>query len=173
MPTCPNCGSIVMQGDPYCSHCGARFEWSNADEDDIPNYRDNSEYVYGEPVDYDSLDSKTDYSESDSFLDFGEVSETYPEAGEEKLEEIAGGICADSSQKLQLKAQIRQYQKAKDFSGFYIRKDYGFEVYYFHFIQENEYVKTTHVMTYRRMNMLFTVHIKHSMSHTANTIMTG
>ena len=38
--------------------------------------------------------------------------------------------------------------KSTDFNGFYIQKDYGFEVYYFHFIQENEYVKTTHVMTY-------------------------
>ena len=27
MPTCPNCGEIVMNGDPYCPHCGATFRW--------------------------------------------------------------------------------------------------------------------------------------------------
>ncbi|MBQ2666524.1 hypothetical protein [Methanobrevibacter sp.] len=27
MNTCPNCGSIVMRGEPYCSHCGAHFRW--------------------------------------------------------------------------------------------------------------------------------------------------
>lgn len=151
MPTCPNCGSIVMEGDPYCSHCGAHFKWNYFDDaTDTPDYGNTSEFAYDEPARYDSCTSETDYSRYDSFLDFGEVSETYLEAGEEKLEYIASRICADSSQKLQLKAQIRQYQKAKDFNGFYIKKDYGFEVYYFHFIQENEYVKTTHVMTYRQ-----------------------
>lgn len=43
-----------------------------------------------------------------------------------------------------------KYQKAADFNGFHIRKDSSFDVFYFHFIQENEYVKTTHVMTYIR-----------------------
>lgn len=38
--------------------------------------------------------------------------------------------------------------KAPDFAGFYIQKDYEFEVYYFHFIQKNSYVTTEHVMTY-------------------------
>lgn len=151
MPTCPNCGSVVMEGDPYCSHCGAHFKWSYADEaDETPNYGNASEFAYGEPVRHDSCASETDYNRHGQFLDYGEVSETYLEAGEEKLEYIASQICADSSQKLQLKAQIREYQKVKDFNGFYIKKDYGFEVYYFHFIQENEYVKTTHVMTYRQ-----------------------
>ena len=32
MPTCPNCGSIVMDGDPYCPHCGAHFRWTHGDE---------------------------------------------------------------------------------------------------------------------------------------------
>jgi hypothetical protein len=151
MPTCPNCGSIVMEGDPYCSHCGAHFKWSYFDEeDDTPDYRATSEFAYGETFSHDSYSSETDYDGFSRFLDFGEVSETYLEADEEKLEYIASHICADSSQKLQLKAQIREYQKAEDFKGFYIKKDYGFEVYYFHFIQENEYVKTTHVMTYRQ-----------------------
>lgn len=27
MPTCPNCGEIVMNGDPYCPHCGTTFRW--------------------------------------------------------------------------------------------------------------------------------------------------
>ena len=162
MPTCPNCGSIVMEGDPYCSHCGAHFKWSGLD-DDIGDYISESQsYLgepdsfyasqtdYGGPSSYDSYVPGTDDGKQGGFLDFGEVSKTYIEAGEEELEYIAGMICADSSQKLQLKAQIREYQKAKDFNGFYIKKDYGFEVYYFHFIQENEYVKTTHVMTYRQ-----------------------
>ena len=25
MPTCPNCGEIVMNGDPYCPNCGLVF----------------------------------------------------------------------------------------------------------------------------------------------------
>ena len=151
MPTCPNCGSIVMEGDPYCSHCGAHFKLSYFDEgDDTPNYNAASEFAYNESVCHGSHTSGTGHGGFRPFLDFGEVSETYFEADEETLEYIASRICADSSQKLQLKAQIRQYQKVKDFKGFYIKKDWGFEVYYFHFIQENEYVKTTHVMTYRQ-----------------------
>ena len=90
------------------------------------------------------------YDEPDEFLDYGEVSETYFKAGEETLEYIADHACATSPQKLQLKAKIRQYMKARDFNGFYIRKELGFEVYYFHFIQENEYIKSTHVMIFIR-----------------------
>lgn len=26
MATCPNCGEIVMEGDPYCSNCGATLD---------------------------------------------------------------------------------------------------------------------------------------------------
>lgn len=33
MTTCPNCGSIVMEGDPYCTHCGTTFQWSDDDEE--------------------------------------------------------------------------------------------------------------------------------------------
>jgi len=31
MPTCPDCGSIIMEGDPYCSHCGVELKkyWVN------------------------------------------------------------------------------------------------------------------------------------------------
>ncbi len=39
MPTCPNCGEIVMNGDPYCSHCGATFRW---DDDDNVDFSDHS-----------------------------------------------------------------------------------------------------------------------------------
>lgn len=43
MPTCPNCGSIVMEGDPYCSHCGAHFKWGYFDEEDgTPDYKASS-----------------------------------------------------------------------------------------------------------------------------------
>lgn len=28
MPTCPNCGTIIMEGDPYCSHCGNHLQWN-------------------------------------------------------------------------------------------------------------------------------------------------
>ncbi len=33
MPTCPNCGSIIMQGNPYCTHCGTTLSWENDDYD--------------------------------------------------------------------------------------------------------------------------------------------
>ena len=36
MPTCPDCGSIIMEGDPYCTHCGAHLSWSG--EDETPHY---------------------------------------------------------------------------------------------------------------------------------------
>ena len=32
MPTCPNYGFIVMEGDPYCSHCVTAFQWSDEEE---------------------------------------------------------------------------------------------------------------------------------------------
>lgn len=34
MANCPDCGSIVMEGDPYCSHCGAHLVWIDDDNDD-------------------------------------------------------------------------------------------------------------------------------------------
>lgn len=34
MATCPDCGSIIMEGDPYCSHCGAHLLWELDDDDD-------------------------------------------------------------------------------------------------------------------------------------------
>ena len=37
MPTCPNCGEIVMNGDPYCPHCGATLRWINDEEDEDNN----------------------------------------------------------------------------------------------------------------------------------------
>ena len=38
MPTCPNCGEIVMNGDPYCSHCGTTFNWGYDEEYERPNH---------------------------------------------------------------------------------------------------------------------------------------
>ena len=35
MVTCPNCGEIVMNGDPYCTNCGTTFKWYFDDEDDL------------------------------------------------------------------------------------------------------------------------------------------
>lgn len=35
MSTCPNCGEIVMEGDPYCSNCGTTFTWA---DDSQPSY---------------------------------------------------------------------------------------------------------------------------------------
>ena len=34
MAYCPDCGEIVMEGDPYCSHCGAHLVWVFDDEDE-------------------------------------------------------------------------------------------------------------------------------------------
>ena len=127
MATCPDCGSVIMEGDPYCEHCGAHLIWDYDDEED----------------DYENRRTSKPH-----FLDYGKVSETYYRPDDETLERIAGSVCLTSSQKMELKAKIRQYMKAADYQGFYIRKEYGFEVYYFNFIQENEYVKTTHVMTF-------------------------
>lgn len=35
MPTCPNCGSIIMKGDAYCSHCGTALKWENEEQDNL------------------------------------------------------------------------------------------------------------------------------------------
>ena len=37
MATCPSCGEIVMEGDPYCPNCGTTFIWNFDDEDDGRN----------------------------------------------------------------------------------------------------------------------------------------
>ncbi len=37
MATCPNCGEIVMEGDPYCSNCGTALRWVR---DDASNNHD-------------------------------------------------------------------------------------------------------------------------------------
>lgn len=34
MATCPNCGEIVMTGDPYCTNCGATLRWHFDDEEE-------------------------------------------------------------------------------------------------------------------------------------------
>ena len=38
MPTCPDCGSVIMEGDPYCSHCGAHLQWDFTDENEDDDY---------------------------------------------------------------------------------------------------------------------------------------
>ena len=34
METCPSCGTIVMRGDPYCSHCGTTLRWHLDDDEE-------------------------------------------------------------------------------------------------------------------------------------------
>lgn len=29
MAMCPDCGNMIMEGDPYCEHCGAHLSWSD------------------------------------------------------------------------------------------------------------------------------------------------
>ena len=33
MNTCPDCGSMIMEGDPYCSHCGVHLQWDGLEDD--------------------------------------------------------------------------------------------------------------------------------------------
>ena len=33
MAMCPNCGEIVMNGDPYCTHCGTELRWQSDNRD--------------------------------------------------------------------------------------------------------------------------------------------
>lgn len=35
MPTCPNCGEIIMEGDPYCSYCGTHLRWDFNDDSHV------------------------------------------------------------------------------------------------------------------------------------------
>ena len=42
MATCPNCGEVVMDGDPYCSHCGSALRW-NFDDDGGHGENENSD----------------------------------------------------------------------------------------------------------------------------------
>lgn len=134
MNTCPNCGSIVMEGDPYCPHCGVHLKW---DSDDEFEFGRNGGSI-----------SEINYDGDALFLGYGETSQTFHDSDEATLEYIAEGVCETHPQKMQLKAKLREYVAAEDFNGFYIKKDYGFDVYYFNFIQENEFVRTTHKMTY-------------------------
>ena len=39
MHTCPDCGSMIMEGDPYCSHCGAHLQWSDDEDSAGQRYR--------------------------------------------------------------------------------------------------------------------------------------
>ena len=70
MPTCPNCGSIVMEGDPYCSHCGAHFKWNfTVEEEDSYDENVSSSHYAPSPA----YDVGRDYEKPNDFLDYGEV----------------------------------------------------------------------------------------------------
>ena len=43
MATCPNCGEIVMNGDPYCTNCGATLRWTFDDEEDFESPSENED----------------------------------------------------------------------------------------------------------------------------------
>lgn len=58
MPTCPNCGEIVMNGDPYCSNCGTTFAWGYDDDDRDSRSYGGSSYNYTPPSDSSILLSK-------------------------------------------------------------------------------------------------------------------
>ena len=45
MPTCPNCGEIVMNGDPYCPNCGTIFRKSY-DEGLVDEFKNFHFYAY-------------------------------------------------------------------------------------------------------------------------------
>lgn len=44
MSVCPNCGSLVLEGDPYCEHCGTHLsgsegsEYTNTKDDDLDDF---------------------------------------------------------------------------------------------------------------------------------------
>ena len=83
MPTCPNCGSIVMEGDPYCSHCGAHFKWNHFDEPySAPQETCASQSMYDVAEQHYDDFVPDSHDEPDDFLDYGEVSETYFKASE-------------------------------------------------------------------------------------------
>ncbi len=64
MPTCPNCGEIVMNGDPYCPHCGTTFRWSHErGDEDRPLVKVLSNLDYAR-ISYD----RGDYSSALSYL---------------------------------------------------------------------------------------------------------
>ena len=46
MQTCPNCGTIVMRGDPYCTHCGATLRWYPDKEEYEPPEEDKRPKVH-------------------------------------------------------------------------------------------------------------------------------
>lgn len=73
MPTCPDCGNIIMEGDPYCEHCGAHLSWSDESPGDSPDCR---------------------YSKNslDDILNSMHISAIQKQALKEKLETILGAM---------------------------------------------------------------------------------
>ena len=39
MHTCPDCGNLIMEGDPYCEHCGAHLSWSDGSQTEPKDVR--------------------------------------------------------------------------------------------------------------------------------------
>lgn len=37
---CPRYGEMVMEGYPYCSHCGVAFKWEEISDDDYNPHRE-------------------------------------------------------------------------------------------------------------------------------------
>ena len=46
MPTCPNCGEIVMNGDPYCPNCGLVFNREPNRENLIDDFKNFYFYAF-------------------------------------------------------------------------------------------------------------------------------
>ena len=73
MPTCPNCGTIVLEGEPYCSHCGTTFVWYDDEEDAFESQEGKWHREYLTPYDIDFFNEL--YNSTD--LSFGKINEMY------------------------------------------------------------------------------------------------
>lgn len=60
MPTCPDCGSMIMEGDPYCPHCGAHLQWNTEETYETPESDDIFDYIYIDEAQKALLKAKVD-----------------------------------------------------------------------------------------------------------------
>lgn len=90
-----NCGSIIMEGDSYCSHCGANMKWDNDDK-------------FESGLNGGGMFEIT-YDSAALFLGYGEIPETFHDSDEATLEYVVEGVCETFPQKMQLKARLREY----------------------------------------------------------------